>query len=280
VRRCLERGLRVYLLEWLIPGPEEDGYGLAQYADRLPGAALDAVAREIGSEPPILAGHSLGGTLAAIFACLHPERVGGLVLLDGPLAFGEHGGPLARAVKTIPNARVLRGTPGTPVSGSKINLFSAGAAPEAFQFQRVADLLASLSNREALAIHARVERWTYDEFPLPGQLFEEILERLYREDRLLRGTLAVGERTAGIRDLRGPVIAVVNPVGRIVPPESILAGLEAVPNLAFQVLQYEGGPGPMLQHLGPLVAPVAHDRIWPKIIDWLDAEPRGSRGGG
>src|SRR3954470_18324880 len=79
VRRCLERGLRVYLLEWLTPTQREDGFGFADYADCLPTAALDAIQAETGVATPVLAGHSLGGTLAAIFATLAPERVGGLV---------------------------------------------------------------------------------------------------------------------------------------------------------------------------------------------------------
>ncbi len=35
VRRSLDQGLRVYLLEWLIPTRQEDEFGLAEYADRL-----------------------------------------------------------------------------------------------------------------------------------------------------------------------------------------------------------------------------------------------------
>src|SRR3954451_22033810 len=57
VRRCLDRGLRVYLLEWLIPTPREDEFGFADYADRLPGAALDAIQAETGVSAPVLAGH-------------------------------------------------------------------------------------------------------------------------------------------------------------------------------------------------------------------------------
>jgi polyhydroxyalkanoate synthase len=103
VRHCLRRGLRVYLLEWLDPGPAEDGLGLADYAERLPLAALDAIAAETG-EAAVLAGHSLGGTFAAILAALRPERVRGLVLVDAPLAFGpDRGGPLARAVAAAPH---------------------------------------------------------------------------------------------------------------------------------------------------------------------------------
>ena len=62
VRRCLAGGLRVYLLEWLIPTQREDEFGFAEYANRLPAAALDAIQAETGVSAPVLAGHSLGGS--------------------------------------------------------------------------------------------------------------------------------------------------------------------------------------------------------------------------
>lgn len=105
VRRCLARGLRTYVLEWLDPAPGDDELGLADYANRFPAAAVKAIAAETGRREVQLAGHSLGGTFAAIFAALHPERVRGLILIDAPLAFGATGGPLARAVAAAPHAR-------------------------------------------------------------------------------------------------------------------------------------------------------------------------------
>jgi polyhydroxyalkanoate synthase len=274
VRRCVERGLRVYLLEWLTPTQAEDEFGLADYAFRLPGLALEVVAAETGSAAPILAGHSLGGTFAAIVAALAPERVGGLVLVDAPLAFGEDGGPLAEAVRAMPPIQRLREAAGSPVPGSVINALSMGAAPDAFGGQRLSDFVASLLDLRALAIHARVERWTYDEFPLPGRLFEETLEGLYREDRFRAGTLPVGQRRAMLATLCAPVIAVVNPVGRVVPPASVLKGLEAAKPASVEILTYEGDRGSVLQHLGPLVAPAAHERLWPRILDWAEALAR------
>jgi polyhydroxyalkanoate synthase len=275
VRRCLDRGLRVYLLEWLDPGPEEDGLGLADHAERIPLAALDAVAAETGEAAAVLAGHSLGGTFAAILASLHPGRVRGLVLVDAPLAFGpDRGGPLARAVAAAPHARALRGWAGSPVPGSFAALLSAAAAPDAFVLQRWSDLGASAGDPLAAAVHARVERWALDELAMPGRLFEEVLERLYREDRLLAGTLEVGGRRVGLDRLRAPVLAVVNPPGRVVQPASVLDGLAAMPpDAQRRVLQYEGERGPALQHLGPLVGPAAHARLWPDILDWVAACP-------
>ncbi len=273
VRRCLDRGLRVYLLEWLDPGPAEDGLGLADHAGSLPLAALDAVAAETGEAAAVLAGHSLGGTFAAVFASLHPGRVRGLVLLDAPLAFGpDTGGPLARAVAAAPRARVLRSMAGSPVPGSFTALLSTAAAPDAFVAQRWGDLAASLGNPLAAAVHARVERWALDELAMPGRLFEEVLERLYREDRLAAGTLEIGGRRVGLDRLRSPVLAVTNPPGRVVPPASVLEGLASMPPEAPQrVLEYGGERGPALQHLGPLVGPEAHARLWPDILDWIAA---------
>ena len=59
------------------------------------GFAGAVVARHTGSRRIILAGHSLGGTLAALFAALHPSCVAALVLLEAPTPFAE-GGTFAR----------------------------------------------------------------------------------------------------------------------------------------------------------------------------------------
>jgi polyhydroxyalkanoate synthase len=121
----------------------------------------------------------------------------------------------------------------------------------------------------ARAIHARVERWALDEVPLPTRLVHEILQWLYREDRLCRGTLSIREQIAGPSRLRLPTLAVVNPTDEIAPPASVLPFIKAMPGEHVRVLEYPGEIGVGLPHLGILVGRQAYARVWPEIISWL-----------
>jgi polyhydroxyalkanoate synthase len=104
VRQCLRAGARVYLIQWERPGAAEQGFGLAEYAEQLLLDCLDALEVETGRPGAVLAGHSLGGTLAAIFSALHPERVQGLILLGAPLHFDPDVGALDRLVGFVPSS--------------------------------------------------------------------------------------------------------------------------------------------------------------------------------
>lgn len=268
VQRCIAKGLRVYLLDWPLPGPRENELGLGYYAQSLAGDAMDAIEAETGEAGALLAGNSLGGTFAAIFASLAPERVRGLALIDAPLAFGAEGGRLARFAREMPDADLLRAALGSPVCGSALDLLSILSLPEVFFWQRHGDFALSLTDADALDLHLRVLRWTLDEFPLPRRLFEDILDQLYREDRFVRGALTINGCTAAVRNLRSPVFAVLNPVGQIVPPESIETALRMVPGLPVHFHIYEGEIGTLLQHIGPLVSHLSHERLWPEFLDW------------
>jgi polyhydroxyalkanoate synthase subunit PhaC len=269
VRRLVASGARVYLMAWTDPGHAEQEFGLAEYADRLVLACLDAIRTETGAEHAILAGHSLGGTLAAIFAALHPERVRGLVLLETPLRFGANAGAFAPLLAAAPPAGALRAAFGN-VPGTFLNLVSATASPTTFQWSRWLDGLASLGDPQALDTHIRVERWSLDEFPLPGRLFEETVELLYRGDRFMAGTLVVGGRPARPERVEAPLLCVFDPRSRIVPPGSVLPFHEAVTSYNKRLLRYEGDTGVALQHVGVLVGRNAHRTLWPEILRWVE----------
>lgn len=273
VRRCLERRLRVYLLHWTDAGPGGGERGLEAYADRLIADAVAAIEAETGERGVVLAGHSLGGTFAALFAAVRPAMVRGLVLLEAPLRFGLAGaGAFAPWVAAAPPARSIT-VALDQVPGTLLDLCATTAAPDAFLWERWLDRLASASDPEALLLQSRVERWALDELPMCRRLFEEVLERLYRRDEFMGRTLALGGLDVRPDGVTAPIVAVVNPRSRVVPPGSVLPFLEAAGATTATLLEYPGERGVSLQHVGALVGRLAHRCIWPRILDWISAIP-------
>jgi polyhydroxyalkanoate synthase subunit PhaC len=270
VRGCLQRGMRVYLAEWI---PLEKGgqcFGLSDYADRLLSDCVDAIEADAGQQQVTLAGHSLGGTLAAIFSCLHPQRVRSLVLLEAPLHFAEAAGRFTPLIAATPDAAFIADIFGR-VPGSFLNLVCAIAAPGEFQWQRYMDWLLCAGNVRALTTHLRVERWTLDEFPMPGKLFAETIELLYRSDCLMQGRLTIRGRQIGPGDLSAPLLSVYDPRSTIIPAESIIPFHRSTTGSPRKLLPYEGDIGVAIQHVGVLVGSNAHTRLWPAVFDWLSS---------
>lgn len=275
VRHALHSGLQVYLIEWTQPDSEENHFGLDQYADALIDQCVNAIRTEHGVNSISLLSHSLGGVFAAIYAALWPERISSLVLVEVPLHFARASGSFGPLVAFGPAADKVTQFFG-PVPGSILNLASMVASPATFGAERYADLVASLGSSKFLRNHFLVERWTLDEAPMSAALFEQVVEQLYREDRFMQGSLEVGGRRVGPRNVVSPLLSVYDPRSLIIPPQSIIAFQEAVASPIKRLLAYKGDTGVALAHVGALVGENAHRLIWPEIFSWIK-ETGGSR---
>lgn len=130
-----------------------------------------------------------------------------------------------------------------------------------------------------MQIHARIERWALDVVALPGKLVHQIVEWLYRENRLCRGTLMVRNTEIEPVRLSAPVLAIVNAADEVAPLVSIKPFADAVPSKGMRIIEYPGEAGVCLQHLGILVGREARTKVWPHIISWLDSQDREGGGG-
>lgn len=264
VRRFLREQIKVYMIEWQRPGNREDA-GLAEYAETSISKCLSFIERETGRKKLFIAGNSLGGTLAAVFSCLHTEKVKGLILIGAPLSFGPGTGDIDRLVAMGPFMNSARGN----VPGSFLNTLSFIASPAAFAFDRWADWLMSLADAEAMRLHLCVERWSLDESPLSRRLFEEVTEQLYRKNLFMLGKLKVGGTPVLPDAFDAPLLAVLDEKCSVVPPRSTLPFLDAAKSVEKKILWYSGDVGVSLRHVGALVGRSAHQHLWPEIVAWV-----------
>jgi poly[(R)-3-hydroxyalkanoate] polymerase subunit PhaC len=258
VGRLAEAGFSVYSVDW-----RENAEADLETSIGSLGTTLERIAAE-HDRTPIVVGHSLGGTLAAIAAALNPNSVNKLVLIEAPLRFGDKTGAL------LPVALEARGMrPSAPglIPGSLLNMGSVSAAPDEFVFGLWMDAWSSLSDSGALSIHARVVRWSLDEFAPSAGLVSAVADLLYTQDLFARDQLCLLGRLACSGALhRIPVAAIVDHTSRLIPPISTLDPLRSP-----TVFVYEPEVGVGLQHVGPLVGRRAHRDIWPRVIEWMRA---------
>ena len=144
IRRCLDAGLHVYLLEWLPASEKTCSVGVTECVKAI-SAALHTVGAGADGRKPILMGHSLGGTLATIYAATASETIDGLVLLGAPLCFQPGESPFRDALIKLVPAPVLDLDPYPVLILSQA---SAVASPETFIWSRFMD--AALVPRTAL----------------------------------------------------------------------------------------------------------------------------------
>ena len=268
IRRCLEQGIRVYLIEWTRPTRGEDALGLRDYSCRMVDEAVEVIVAETGQKDIVLAGHSLGGTFAAIYAAFNAKRVRALVLVDAPLRFGNEGGPIARIAKRFPGVAAIADLTGSPIPGSVLTLLAVSVFPEDFLLKRYLDLVTSLPDPKAMDLHLRVVRWTLDEFPMPRRLFEETLALLYCEDRFARNRLELGGDKVGLAQIDAPMVTILNSASRVVPEASANAAVASA-GPPVKTFVYEGSRGSAVEHVGPLVSPRAHAELWPEVLAWM-----------
>ncbi len=267
IRFCSKNGLRVRLLEWIPPSSQATNRGLDDCVLAISeGVAMATPTARVGK--PYMVGHSLGGTLAAIYAATVPESIQGLVLLGAPLCFEPSESRFRDALVSLVPKDV---SDTEPFPGSLLSHMSALAAPYTFLWSRLIDAAMSIADPHAVEIHARVERWALDEVALPGKLVHQIIEWLYRENRFCRGELTIGEKIVGPSTLSTPMLAVVNTADEIAPLSSLKPFTDAMAQ-NVRVITYPGEVGVCLQHLGILVGRQAQAHVWPQIISWLKSQ--------
>ena len=94
VRRLLEAGFDVYLIDWGEPSQLDASLTLEDYVDRYIDNCVDAVREDAGVDSVNLLGYCRGGTMSAMYTALHEEKVQNLGLMAAGLCFAGEGGVL------------------------------------------------------------------------------------------------------------------------------------------------------------------------------------------
>ena len=244
------QGLRVLLIDWGTPAPDDRAMDLgdhAQAAARLC-ATLD--------EPPLLVGYCLGGTIALATAGFGP--VVGIALIATPWHFGGFGDATRAAIAdqwTIAQPTAERmGL--VPMEFLQAMFWQLDPGRTVDKFVTFVDLDPASAKAQAFIA---LEDWANAGAPLPYAAGRELFDDLFDADLPGSGRWQVGDRRASAsHDV--PMVEFVAQSDRIVPADSAIG-------LPDRRIVPAG-------HVGMIVGGRGRSVLWEPLARWLSGVPR------
>ncbi|WP_456618999.1 MULTISPECIES: alpha/beta fold hydrolase [unclassified Bradyrhizobium] len=248
---------RVYLTDWRSASPDMRHLSIDSYLSDL-NVAVD----EIGA-PVDLVGLCQGGWLSLLYAARFPTKVRRLVLVGAPVDLSIDSA-LSRLARNAPEAvydqLVARG--GGNVSGDEMLRFWSKAPS---RDDIAVALQKSLSDAEGAALLARFDRWNTETLDLPGTYYLQIVNWIFRENRIAGGHFTALGRAIDLKDVKAPVFLLAGLDDDVVPAAQALA----TANLLGTPPAFVAAASEPSNHLGLFMGARTHAHAWPRIAGWL-----------
>jgi polyhydroxyalkanoate synthase len=262
VRRLLEAGLRVFLIDW---GDPEDADRHTDLDDYIGGHLGGCVAHVLSSTARAdldLIGVCQGGVLSLCYAALHPGQVARLVTLTTPVDFHTADNLLGRWVRGV-DTELLAACGNVP--GEVLNALFLSLMPLRLTQEKYVRLFMGQPDQRAVDDFVRMERWIFDSPPQAGAALAQFVRWFYQENAFVRGSLRIGGRRVDLRELRQPLLNLYALDDHIVPPAASAAMGDYVGSRDYRAVALKTG------HIGMYVSRTACLEIPRQIIAWLRA---------
>ncbi|WP_136689751.1 class III poly(R)-hydroxyalkanoic acid synthase subunit PhaC [Halorhabdus amylolytica] len=268
VRRLLEAGHDVYLIDWNEPSRLDRHLTLEDYVDRYIDNCVDVV-RERSSQDAInILGYCMGGTMSVMYSALHPAKVNALGLMATGLYFEESGGVLERwgdeeyydpgqVIETFGNVPSEFLDEGFALMDPIDNYVT--------KYVRFAE---NLDNEDFVKNFARMERWLEEGVDVAGATYAQFLEDIYQSNKLYENELYLGDQHVDIDNIDMPVLQIVGEYDHLVPPSASKPFNDVIPSGDTGIIEYSTG------HVGMAVSSSTHEDVWPQVAEWFSERSR------
>jgi polyhydroxyalkanoate synthase len=261
VRRLLEHGQDIYMIDWGYPGPGDRYLTLDDYIRGYLNNAVDKVRERSGLDKLNLLGVCQGGTFSVIYAALYPEKVRNLVVMVAPIDFDTKDGLLHIWARDL-NIDNVVDTFGV-VPGDLMNFGFLMLKPFSLMLDKYVGLLDNLGKKETVENFVRMEKWIFDSPGQAGEAIRQFVNDLYKKNLLIKNELKIGGRVVDLRRIDMPLLNIFAEKDHLVPPSASKPLNDAVSSKDKTILSFRGG------HIGIYVSGESQKQLAPTIAEWL-----------
>jgi len=229
-------------------------------------ADLNVLVDQLGA-PVDLVGLCQGGWLALVFAARFRAKVRKLVLAGAPIDIAAGDCALTRLARDTPAAlfeefvelgegRVL---------GRHVRQLWDPRAEESEAVHRVLQIPDDVVSSEVHRLETRFLDWYKYTVDLPGTYFLQMVEQVYKENRLATGRFVALGQGVDLKKVNCPIYLLAARDDDVVAPQQVFAAARLVGTVR-QDIQQATAPCP---HLGMFMGRATLTQVWPDIARWL-----------
>lgn len=262
VRRLLERGADLYVIDWGYPTPSDRWTTMEDYVDTL-GDCADVIRARHGLAKLDVLGICQGGFFALCYAALNAERVRNLITMIVPVDFDLDRTLMAKLARNTDVDRIVDTLGNVP--GRLIAQQFLMRSPFAQYIQKYVDLIDLFEDHDGLLTFLRMEKWINDSPDHPGETFRTWIKDCYQQNKLVKDTFELGGRGVHLRDVTMPILNLYGERDDIVEPASSAALGTYVGSQDVTMRSFPVG------HIGMYVSGKTQQKLPATIVDWLEA---------
>ncbi len=265
VEYMVGKGYDVYLLDWGAPGLEDKSLTFDDYVLVYLPRALRKLRAFSGAEQFSILGWCVGALIVTMYAALRPEDgLRNLILLTAPLDFGnkECRGFIRWVGEQNLDVDKLLSVFGN-IPGELLDYGAKALKPVENYITNTLRLWENLHDPRIVESWHAMNTWVTDLIPMAGGVYRQLIVDLYRNNRLMNGTLRLRGERVDLGHIRASVLNVIAAEDHIVPPEQTEGAMAQIDSDDKHVLKIPGG------HIGMMAGSAAVKRTWPQIDAWL-----------
>ncbi|MCA9054666.1 MAG: class III poly(R)-hydroxyalkanoic acid synthase subunit PhaC [Planctomycetaceae bacterium] len=263
IRRLLEGGLDVYLIDWGVPTAADRTLGLNDYICGSMRKVADVVRQRSGMPTFNLLGYCMGGTMSTIFTALYPELVNSLGLMAAPIDFSGDDALLHvwTNEKYFDVDRLVDAYGNCPATFLQATFLAM--KPVQNFIEKYTGFAENMHDDRFLENYFAMEKWTNDNIPVAGETFREFVKCLYQQNQLVKGQFKIGGNLVDLKQITCPLLLMAAEFDHLVRPESTFGLIPHVESKVIEKREIRAG------HVGLAVSSKAHQTFWPQAAEWF-----------
>jgi len=263
IEHLTNKGHDVYLLDWGVPGTEDQHMKLDDYiVDYIPRAIKKVLRKSEAKELTVL-GYCIGGTMSAIFTALNPHLpIRNLVLLTSPIDFTDAGLFTNWLDKRYFQLDKLVDTLGN-IPFEMIDFGNKLLSPISTTYGPYVSIVDRVEDENFVLNWKLMQKWLNDGVPFPGEAYRQWIRDFYQDNKLINDELEIRGEKVKLANIKANLLNISATRDNIALPDQVAPLNDKVSSKNKTLHSVETG------HISVVTGRKAIKEIHPYIENWI-----------